>query len=169
MPRKGLFILGLAIAILMSLATTAAGMPSKHPKPTTTTTTAPEYWSCQARVDNGASGWVLPETDDPYTVSGLAACIDILESDLDVHDWTVVWEGSAPRIHGLKLVFEEEVHGTVYAEGVFTTETGSWCPTFADTVPSSLVFIAMPHNGDKWTEFEITITPKHIPVACVDE
>lgn len=66
---------------------------------------------------------------------------------------------------GLKFVFEEEVHGNVFAEEGFNTESGFWCPTLIGD-PENLVFLAMQSSGDKWTWFEVTVTPRHIPEVC---
>jgi len=137
--------------------------PPPDPSTTTTTTTEapPEFWTCQARVDNGAV-WDLGEWNGAAYVAGLASCTDILSQHLDETDWTVRWNGATQRgtVKGLKLVLEEEVHNNVFAEQVFTTEAGFWCPTLAGNV-DNLVFVAMSHNGDKWISFEVTVIPGH--------
>jgi len=155
-----------AIGLLVVFSGTAFAAKGGIPGPpgTTqpiTTTTPPEYWTCQARVDNGATGWVLgswDETVGAYTVPNVPACIDILTGDLDTTAWRVEWKGSTVKgtVKGVKLVFEAEVHGTVYAETVVTSEIGtwetgtSWGASWPATEIGNLVFVAMPHSGDRW-------------------
>ena len=168
MRYKSLFITILAIAMVAALAATAlAGKPVNPGKPTTTTTTAPDYWTCQARVDNGAVAWeplgTYDETTGVYTGEGPVLCVDIIEDDRNVTDWTVMWEfgvTAKDTVKGLNLVFEEEVHGTVYSKEVFHSGSGTWDVVLSNTDAQNLVFVAMPHNGDKWIEsMTFTITP----------
>lgn len=174
MRHRSVLVLVLAIvmaAAMVNVASAAKPTCEEDPtrpwcEPTTTTVPAPEYWTCQARVDNGAV-WPIGTYDEAtHTYSGdaLPLCIDILEADRNVADWTVEWSGTTSRgtVKGLKLVFEEEVHATVFAEGVMTTESGNWPATldFGVEAPGNMVFVAMPHSGDKWgDEFLITVRP----------
>lgn len=173
MRHKSLIPTLLAIVTVAALATTALAAkpegPVKPPKPTTTTTTVattttvPGYWTCQARVDNGAI-WPLGVYDSDrgvYRGEELPLCVDVIAGHLDVTEWTVVWAGTTAKdtIKGLKLVFEEEVHGIVFAETVADSPTGTWTASWSDPV-QNLVFVAMPHQGDKWIgPVEFTITP----------
>jgi hypothetical protein len=164
--------------MVAALATAAlAGKPdcdadSSHAscKPTTTTTvvaptTVPGYWTCQARIDNGAV-WPLGTYDggaNVYTGEGPALCVDIMAEHRDVTDWLVEWLGTVTKdtVKGLKLVFEEEVHGIVYAETVKYEPSGRWVASLPDTPVGNLVFVAMPHQGDKWDgPMTFTITPQ---------
>jgi len=179
MGHRSLLITLLALAMVAALATAAlAGKPENPGKPTTTTTTAvtittvPGYWTCQARVDNGAVAWeplgTYDETTGFYTGDGPVLCVDIIEKHRDVTDWTVEWSGTTAKgtVKGLKLVFEEEVHGTVYDEAVFQSESGTtesgtaWNASWSTADVQNLVFVAMPHSGDKWIgPMTFTITP----------
>ena len=163
--RARLITLGAVVMLLSSAVAASAVKPPKPPKPTTTTEAPPEFWTCQARIDNGAiwnpGGW-----DGTAYVAGITSCTDILDEHLEWRDWTVEWNGIAPKgVKGLKLVFEEEVHGTVFAEQVLTTEGGFWCPTLVGDV-RNLVFLAMRHNADRWVEFEVTVIPGHDEEVC---
>ena len=63
-------------------------------------------------------------------------------------------------VRGLKLVFEKEVHGTVYTETVVTSETGSWEASWDATEIDNLVFVAMAHRADKWVgRVTLVVTP----------
>ena len=165
MNRRRWLPIVVVVGLMLTMAPAAlAGKPPKPPKPTTTTTTTtPEFWTCEARIANGAVGWVLPSEDDPYAVTGIAPCIDILAEHRAIEDWTVSWEGATRRgtVKGLKLVFEREVHTSVYAETVVYEQTGVWCPSLGAEPRDNLVFVALPHNGDKWEWFEVTLTPGH--------
>lgn len=174
MRHKSLIPTLLAIVTVAALATTALAAkpegPVKPPKPTTTTTTVattttvPGYWTCQARVDNNGAIWPLGVYDSDrgvYRGEELPLCVDVIAGHLDVTEWTVVWAGTTAKdtIKGLKLVFEEEVHGIVFAETVADSPTGTWTASWSDPV-QNLVFVAMPHQGDKWIgPVEFTITP----------
>jgi hypothetical protein len=88
--------------------------------------------------------------------------MDILSDHLDTTQWRVEWSGSTVKgtVKGLKLVFEEEVHGTVYVETVVTSETGVWEASWDATEINSLVFVAMSHQGDKWVgPVTLIVTP----------
>lgn len=140
--------------------------PTSSTTTTTTTQAPPDFWTCQARVDNGAM-WNLGEWNGTAYVAGISSCTDILAEHLGVNDWTVEWTGISAKgtVKGLEFVFEEEVHNNVFAEQEFTRESGSWCPSFDEDV-DNLVFVAMRHNADRWTSFEVTVTPGHIPDVC---
>jgi len=171
MKRKSLFIALFAVATVVLLAATAlAAKPTNPGKPTPTTTTTvvtsttvPGYWTCQARIDNGAV-WPLGDYDDEleiYTGDGPLLCVDVIADHRDVTDWSVEWFGTATKdtVKGLKLVFEEEVHGTVFDEIVVHDTTETWKASWSDPV-QNLVFVAMPHSGDKWIgSMTFTITP----------
>lgn len=163
---KRILILVVVVGLLVALPATAmAGKPDKPGKPTTTTTTAPDYWTCQARFDNGGVGWVLGAWDNTagvYLGSDVPSCIDILSDHRDLTHWKVEWSGSTTNgtVKGLKLVFEAQVHGTVFAETVVTSESGRWMASWTTTGIENLVFVAMPHQGDKWTgPVTFTLTP----------
>lgn len=166
MKKRAILITLVAVVMLLSSAVAASAVkPPKPPKSTTTTEAPPEFWTCQERIDNGAI-WNLGEWDVTAYVADMTSCTDILDEHLGVADWTVDWDGIASRgVKGLKLMFEEEVHGTVFAEKVFATESGVWCPTLVGDV-QNLVFLAMRHNADQWDSFEVTVTPGHIPGVC---
>ena len=161
MKKRALLITLVAVVMLLSSAVAASAVkPPKPPNPTTTTEAPPEFWTCQARIDNGAI-WNLGEWDGIAYVAGITSCTDILTEHLGVSDWTVEWDGVAPKgVKGLKFVFEEEVHGNVFAEEVFTAESGIWCPHLVGEI-ENMVFLAMHHNADRWTSFEVTVTPGH--------
>jgi len=150
MKRKSLFITLFAIATVVLLAASAlAAKPTNPGKPTTTTTTAPtsDYWTCQARVDNGAV-WPLGIYDGAgfYTGDGPVLCVDIITDHLEVTSWLVEWSGTTAKgtVKGLKLVFEEEVHGTVYDEAVFQVESSGsepWKASWSTPDVQNLVFV----------------------------
>jgi hypothetical protein len=168
MRKRALLITLIAGVMLLSSAVAASAVrpdkPPKPPKPTTTTEAPAEFWTCQARIDNGAI-WNLGGWDGTAYVAGMTSCTDILTEHLRVVDWTVVWDGIASKgVKGLKLVFEEEINDNVFAEQVFTTESGVWCPTLAGEI-ENMVFLAMHHNADRWTSFEVTVIPGHQDVC----
>lgn len=168
---KSRMILTTLVAAAMVLTTAvaaSAGKPAKPPKPTTTTQAPPEFWTCQARIDNGAAGWVLGSWDGTAYTAGLPSCIDIVSEHLTVTDWTVEWAGETQKgtVKGLKLVFEEQVHDSVFAEQITAEPSGIWCPSLvSETGIENMVFVAMPHSGDKWTSFEVSVVPGH-QAAC---
>jgi len=162
MRYRSFLITLLTLVMVAALATVAlAEKPESPPgKPTVTTPTEPDYWTCGARVDNCdvcPLGTYDGGTGTYVTNDGPLLCVDIMEDHLDITAWTVTWSGTTARgpVKGLKFVFEEEVHGTIYAETVVYLEsslesepwTASWS---SSTVVESLVFVAMPHSGDKW-------------------
>jgi len=169
MRRTAWIMIVAVVAGLLAVSATAMAAKDdakKKPPPTTTTTTtvAPTFWTCEARVANGAV-WVLGQYDKDtgkYTVSGLPACIDLLPDDAGARYWQVDWSGTVkprPGMRGLKLVFEAQVHGTVYAETVATSTNGTWTPFVDAPDGTPFVFVAMPHSGDNWTSLQITLTP----------
>jgi hypothetical protein len=164
MKKRALLIVMVAAVMLLTTAVAAfAKKPPEAPKPTTTTTTEtpPEFWTCEARIDNGDGAiWSPGVWNGSAYVADIASCTDILPEHLGEPSWTVAWNGITQKgtVRGLKLVFEEEVHSNVFAEQIFTTETGFWCPTLPSGI-DNLVFVAMPHNGDKWVSFEVTVVP----------
>jgi hypothetical protein len=173
MRYRSLWITLLTLMMVAALATAAlAAKPESPPgRTTTTSTTAPDYWTCLARNANGAI-WPLGTDvegvegeDDYYTGEGPALCIDIVTKHLDVTSWLVEWSGTTAKgtVRGLKLVFEEEVHGTVYDETVVYLESDSWDASWSENIDvQNLVFVAMPHSGDKWDEpMTFRITPSH--------
>lgn len=162
MRRRALLITFVAVAMLLTTAVAAfAGKPDKPPKPTTTTQAPPEFWTCRARIDNGAIGWVLGSWDGSFYTAGLPSCIDFRPEHLTVTDWTVAWSGTTQRgtVKGLKFVFEEEVHDNVFAELIVSTTSGGACVSLPPAEIGNLVFVAMPHSGDKWTSFEVSVAP----------
>lgn len=165
MRSRALLVTLVSVVMLLTTAVAAsAGKPVKPPKPTTTTQAPPDFWTCQARYDNGATGWTLGSWDGSAYISGLPSCIDIVPEHFDVTDWTVVWNGTTEKgtVKDLKLVFEEQVHDNVFAEQVFSEPSGFWCPSLVtETNIENMVFVAMPHSADKWLSFEVTVTPGH--------
>ena len=177
MRHRSFSVVALVIMMVAALATAALAEkpdcefdPSHAScKPTTTTTTAvttttvPDYSTCQKLIGNGAV-WPLGTYDgaNVYTGEGPALCVDIMAEHRDITEWTVEWMGTTAKgtVKGLKLVFEEEVHGTVYAETVVYEPSGSWDASLPDVPVGNLVFVAMPHNADKWIgSMTFTITP----------
>ena len=163
----------------MVAAMAPAGMAKKGKGPPAP---EPEIWTCEARVDPEVGGavWILGHWDESLsayvsddTVNNdvdLPLCIDIGPAHRGVTNWTVSWEGDAERDpKGLKFVFEEEVHGSVYAETEWTSKDGivtsnttgvDMVLNFAgDDDVRHLVFVAMPRQGDKWTSISFTVTP----------
>ena len=178
-----LFVVVLSVAMVAAMA--PAGMAKKGKGPP-----APEpetIWSCQDRVDNGAV-WILGHWDEslsayvsddttaesvPIDVA-LPLCIDIGPAHIGVTNWTVSWEGTANRVpKGLKFVFEEGVHQSVYAETEWTSKDGTVTSNTVDMVLDfaadsdsdhlEFVFVAMPRQGDKWTSISFTVTPNPPP------
>jgi hypothetical protein len=174
--RRATISTAITTALVMFLFATAAlaAKPDCNrkdcPPPDTTTTTMdpgdPALWTCRARIDNGATGWELgawDETLGAYT-GNLPLCVDMEAGHRRVTAWVVTWDGATVKgtetIKGLLLRFEEEVHATTYAEAEVTTVSGTWQATLTPaTPPRSLVFVAMPHSGDKWDWSSITVTP----------
>ena len=185
MKQRALLIAAVML-LITAVASVAAAVPPScddnpdHPRctepteppptsSTTTTETPPDFfWTCQARIDNGAI-WNLGEWNGTAYVAGLTSCTDILAEHLVVEDWTVEWSGNNTnangRIKGLTFVFEEEVNNNVFAEHESTSESDFWCPTLPGGV-ENMVFLAMQSSGDKWEWFEVTVTPGHIPEVC---
>jgi hypothetical protein len=118
-------------------------------------------WTCQARWDNGATGWILDWHDGKvdYSVQGLPACVDLLAEHTGPRTWTVTWEGIAAHLTGTKMVFETEVHGTIYHEEIVTTGSGSYTTPVLDPPEEGFVFVAMPHRRDRWESFTVTVAP----------
>lgn len=133
----------------------------------------PDIWTCQERVDNGAV-WIPGKWNGSTYLSETSVdvdvplCIDIREEHWLVTEWTVSWEGTASKDpKGLKFVFEEGVHQSVYAEtewtsseGTVTSGTVPMVLNFAGDDVTHLVFVAMPFQGDNWTDISFTVTPK---------
>jgi hypothetical protein len=171
-----MFIVLLVIVTVMAMATTAlAGRPDKPGKPE-----PPDIWTCAERVDNGAV-WVPGEWDgtsyvskfDPKGDVGVPLCIDLDEVAAHKHvtNWSVRWEGTARKApKGLMLVFEEEVHATHYGEkiGYGLEETLYFDLALSDVDENDvfdnehLVFLAMPRQGDKWTNITFWVTPNPV-------
>jgi len=174
---KRLLILVVALALpLAAVATANAAKPDcdvePHPSckdsPTPPTTTVPTVWTCQARIDNGAS-WILGSwsaADGSYTVSGVPACIDLRSEHAGDRQWAVTWEGELKRgtVTGLMLLFETEVHGTHYDETVVYTESGDpWLAEVNAPDGEAFVFVAMAQHRDKWESITFTVTPLPVP------
>ena len=165
MRSRSVLVLVLVMVMAAAMATVAsAAKPIKPPKPTTTTVSEPEYWTCEARIDNGAMWPIGTYADGAYHGDTVPVCIDIDEKHRDVENWIVEWRGTTAKgsVKGLKLVFEEEVHDTVFAEIVATTESGSWNAVLdlGGGSAGNLVFVTMPHNGDRWVgPVAIKVTP----------
>lgn len=178
---RTLTMAALAMAMMLLAATAASGAPDKdcndprwadHPacQSTTTTTEAPEGApSCYQRVrEMGATGWAYDPVDPGETVyptetqwngsayvqAGIPMCIDL---DQPGHTaaltWQVAWSGgeTARQAKGIKLVFEQGVHGTLYAEHVSTSVSGEWIVSIDPNGAEPLVLVAMPRAGDRWT------------------
>lgn len=178
MRYRSLVVLLLAIVMAATVATGAlAGRPTcdedltrpwcdQTPSTTTSTTVPsdPSYWTCEARNDNGAM-WPTGTYDDgAYHGDTVPVCIDIREEHRGIDSWTVTWSGQTARgsVKGLKFVFEEEVHANVFAETVVNTLSGTRNVVldFGDSIPGNMVFVAMPHSGDKWEDrVLLTIRP----------
>lgn len=167
---KRILLLLVVVGLLVVFSGTAFAAKGGIPGPPgttqpTTTTTPSEYWTCQARVDNGATAWILggwEEASGAYLGPDTPTCIDILSDHRDITQWEVKWSGSTVKgtVKGLKLVFEEEVHGAVYAETVVTSETGSWEASWDAMEINNLVFVAMAHRADRWLgPVTIVVTP----------
>ena len=178
MRWKALLVLAMALVMAAAMAAVAsAGRPTCAEDPTrpwcddeppVTPPTVPEdiIWTCEARNDNGAMWPTGTYTDGAYHGDTVPVCIDILEEHRNVEDWIVEWFGVTAKgtVKGLKFVFEEEVHDNVYVETVVTSMTSGdepWLAAlgFGGTTPGNLVFVSMPHSGDEWETFSITITP----------
>jgi hypothetical protein len=168
----------LVLGVVVSLALPAGAIPkfcepgSEHPACKDAPAPEPDLWTCDARRANGAV-WTEGKWDGRAYVSkevvAIPLCIDVA-AHKDVVSWTVEWEeGEARKApKGLKFVFEEEVPGAHYAEfEVKPTATKpditSGCVVMTLTNDDGdvrhLAFVAMGHNGDKWTELTITATP----------
>jgi hypothetical protein len=193
MRNRIIVLLAVAIALTAIVTSSAlAKKPDDPGKPTPVPTAAP---SCYERVNvYGATAWNLGGYDDQgsdtYSATGLPACIDITEAHhlyaeptatdhptMAAMRWSVKLTGEASRFKGIKLVFEQGVHGTVFAEieigpdsAWIDLDTGHY--VFHDTVvwttteftpsgePVSLV--AMPQRGDSWVTTPIvTLYPLH--------
>lgn len=191
MKAKTLILTAAILALTVLLASAAVAKKPDHVgKPEPEPTAAP---SCDQRVNvYGATAWNLGsynENSDTYSAFGLPACIDITEpSHLYVdpaanepqfapQQWTVTLTGEATRFKGIKFIFEQGVHGTVFEEiaigpdaatidpdtGHYVFESAPLWTTAAFT-PSGepLSFVAMPRSGDKWTTTPIvTLQPAH--------
>jgi hypothetical protein len=155
----------MAAMMLMTLPVAAKGKPDKPPKPTTTTTTEAPVGapSCYERVrEMGATGWAYdPVTEGDtqwngtaYVQSRIPACIDLDQpGHTAAMTWEVTWGGgsTARPIKGLKLVFEQGVHGTLYAEHESSSASGVWTVSIDPGGAEPLALVAMPRAGDKWT------------------
>jgi hypothetical protein len=171
MRRSTAFVV-IAVAAMTTVTTSAAfaakggvpGPPDPGDPGVTTTTVESALWTCEARNEAGAT-WVLGEWDGvSYAAGGPGTCIDIDEpGHTAAHRWLVTWSGETAKgtdtVKGLLLRYETEVHGTVWAEEVFTTTGGSWSTAVIDPPDEAFVFVAMPHSGDRWTAFQVTVTP----------
>jgi hypothetical protein len=151
-------VLAVALAIPASALAAKGGGKGKPPPPPDDT-----VWTCQARVENGATGWNLgswDETTGDYTADALAACIDLLAEHTGPRTWTVTWEGTIARDpRGLKMVFETEVHGTVHYEEIGAGRSGAFTTDVLDPAEEGFVFVAMPNHKDRWETFTVTVTP----------
>ncbi len=157
MRRLPIFLaFGLVFALLVVAAATAApadfcgpnGTKPHHPSCGDTV-----VWTCAARVDNGATGWVMGEwvdgDGDPIAIQldgngpvpasyrtdnasgAIPACIDIHPDHFSVAEWTVEWDADEAvighkRHGGLKMLFEREVHSDVYAGTIARDSAGEW-------------------------------------------
>lgn len=161
MKTRILLLLAVAVALAAILALPAlAAKPDCSVDPTHPSCRdgVPEevVWTCAARVDNGASGWVIgewigltglpieidPAGDAPVyyrtdNASGaIPACIDIHPDHVSETRWSVAWNAdedsviSQKRNGGLMMLFEREIHSDPYAEHIAKTPVGSWDATF---------------------------------------
>lgn len=175
MRRRAALVTILALVMAAAMVTAvSAGKPTCEDDPTRPwcdtepPAAEPEYWTCEARNDNGAM-WQIgtyDSVDGVYQGDSFPVCIDILEAHRNVENWTVTWSGTTTKgtTKGFKLVFEEEVHANVFAETVVTSVTSGTEPwdavlDFGGEPAGNMVFVAMPHSGDRWTSFSITVTP----------
>ena len=180
MVTRILLLAAATLALMASLSPAALGeKPEKPGKPTTTTTipdgtTVPDdgLTTC---LDVGPA-WNHGAWDpdqQAYTAETLPICID-LDADPTHRTWThwnVTWSGTSARAtkQGAEaiLMFEEQLHVNSHASSEIalasraTTGDGSWeAPLdFTAAEPTSLVFVAMPHSGAKWTSFSVTVEP----------
>lgn len=180
-------ILATAVATLLVLAMATGAIAAKPackpkdcPPPDTTTTTVPDGTTIpddglRTCLDVGDL-WNTGEWDpiqQAYTAETLPICID-LNADVthkELTSWKVTWSGTSARAlnKGAQaiLIFEEQIHANSYSSNEIALEsrTTSGGDTWeaqlnlAGTEPRSLVFVAMPHSGAKWTSFTVTVAP----------
>ena len=177
MKNTKVILITTAVVIGMIMAFASAAVAKGKPPTTTTSTTMASVAapSCFERYHTfGATGWNLGSHEpgtDTYSAT-VPACIDITEPNhLGATQWKVSIEGEASRFKGLKLVFEQGVHGTVFAETVITPDDATvdqdtghlllegvkWIVTVEPT-GEPVSFVAMPRNGDKWlTDTSVTL------------
>lgn len=185
MKPRILVLTAVTLALIASLSTAAlADQPSRLNKPdkptTTTTATVPDGTTVpddgQRTCLDVGSAWSHGEwnpNQNAYTAETLPICID-LNADITHKEWThwkVTWSGTSARAtkHGAAaiLIFEEQLHDNSYASNEIALNTrttsgdGTWNAylDFGDTEPGSLVLVAMPHSGAKWTSFTLTVEP----------
>jgi hypothetical protein len=191
MKAKVLILLTVTIALtVVTTSSAVARKPDNAGKPAPAPTAAP---SCAERVNGGATAWHLGEYElivpDAYSSIGLPACVDITraehlyvdptapEPQLGEMQWSISLTGEASRFKGVKLVFEQGVHGTVFAQteigpdaAFIDPDTGNYefeDATVWTTIPFTpsgepVSFVAMPRSGDKWiTTPVVTVRPIH--------
>ncbi|MEN8114054.1 MAG: hypothetical protein ABFS21_06665 [Actinomycetota bacterium] len=191
MKARTLILVAVAVALTVLLASAAmAKKPDHVGKPVPEPTAAP---SCDERVNvHGATAWNLgsyDEDSDTYSAVGLPVCIDVTEGphlyvdptanepQLTTMQWTVTLTGEATRFKGVKFVFEQGVHGTVFEETAIGPDATSidpdtghyvfddslvWTTTAFTPGGEAVSFVAMPRSGDKWvTTPVVTIQPLH--------
>jgi hypothetical protein len=153
----------------------------------------PGEWVGDDPLTPDVEDYYLSDTTVPVDVPLCIDMVDLVDhvdpeyDHRNVVNWTVEWEGKAVRKapKGLMFIFEEELPGTHYAEAealpdpeeevfldcVFDDETGEYtCDGSWENITLTgngdaehLVFLAMGHQGDKWTELTFTVTPHPPP------
>lgn len=147
MKRCALIVIALAGALAGVLVVSGTALAGKGgvPGPPTTTTpsssttttqpTEPIVWTCQARVENGATAWHLGEYYEDsdgghYRVPMMGggddawpACIDLKSQHAGTRFWLIEWGGTLKKPmanpqSGLRVVFEAEVHSGTYLDQV---------------------------------------------------
>jgi hypothetical protein len=185
MKRKTLIVVALALA--GALAASGTALAAKGGVPGPPTTTEPTVWTCQARVDNGATAWHLGEYyEDPAGVEhyrvpmtgegddAWPACTDLYARHAGTRTWLIEWGGTLSKpMTGLKLVFEAEVHSGTFLETVVAPEDPhalavgeSLCVSVPATPGQAFVFVAMAKSGDKWTSSSVILTPDPDTTLC---
>jgi hypothetical protein len=184
-----MFIVLLVIVTVMAMATTAlAGRPADKPgkpEPPDIWTCAARVDNGAVWVPGTWNDTFYVSEFDPEEDVGVPLCIDLdkVAAHKHVTNWSVRWEGKAVRKapKGMMFIFEEEVHATHYAEAealpdpeeevfldcVFDDETGEYtCDGSWENIiltgngdAEHLVFLAMGHQGDKWTNITFWVTP----------
>jgi hypothetical protein len=171
MRRFWIMLLGVAVALAIALPA-GAGKPDCDLDPSHAACdrgSEVESQTCEELVANGAS-WVLGQrVGDHYAAFGVPACIDLDHGDRAAQYWEVRWVGDTRKgtVKGLGLAFKRGLPGEWYADTVATSESGVWDPwPLVDPEDGPFIFVAMPHQGDKWDTITLVVTPRG---QCSDE